>query len=111
MFFADAENVAKNIVGFLACQEMLLIRRLLVGIARGNHDAIGLQIIRQEIKKFVEFVRIFPIEDRRIGGDTKPFGFGGTNRADGRLEDAFPTDQRVVPFLKAVHMDAERQVG
>ena len=55
------QNIAEELSGALAAQEMLLIGRFLVSVSRGHHHSDRLQLVHEEIKERIEELMSIPV--------------------------------------------------
>ena len=92
-----------------APQEMLLVRRFVVRIARRHHDAFDAQI-HHFVEEGPDALGIHAIEQRAVGGDAEAGLDGLANRFDGDLIPAFAADRKIVMIALAIQMNREREV-
>ena len=88
---------------------MLLVRRLVVGVARREHHAFDAQV-HHLIEERADALRIGAIEKRRIGGDAEAALDRFANAVDRDVVAAFAADREIVVLALAIHVHGERQV-
>ena len=105
---AEREHVAEQLLGLGAVEEVLLVRRALIGIARrhGNADAE----FRREVEELGDLLRRVPVEDGGIDVDREALGLGGLDRRDRAIERALLRDGLVVMVFQTVQMHREKQI-
>src|SRR5581483_8445703 len=104
-----AQHLAEQVVGARLEQEVLLVRRLRVAVAGGDHHPLDAQV-HHLVEELAHPQRGGAVEERAVGGHPEAALHG---LADGRhrlVVDAVPADRFVVLFPQAVHVDAEREV-
>src|ERR1051326_4157524 len=101
---AATEDVAEQLFGLLAVQEMFLIRRPLVGVARRNGDGVDSEAPRL-VEERSHLRGNHVVETRAIDVDAEAASLGGANRGDGAIVDAGLAHRPVVHLLVAVEMD------
>src|SRR6185437_1322883 len=94
---AERKDLAEQLLGLAAVEEVRLVRRPLIGIARRYRDADA-QVLRQVEEGRYILGRVAVI-DRAIDVDGKAFGLGGLDGADRLFEAAFHADRFVVVML------------
>ena len=88
----------------LAIEEMLLIRRALVGVARRHGDALDAQR-RHAIEKRGDPGGIGIVEQRAIDGDAESALLGELQGLEGTVVDTGLTDRMVMHFRVAIEMN------
>ena len=100
---AIGENSAEQPPGTGATEEMALVRRLVVGIARRKHHALD-----AERHGFVEegahALGIGAVEQGGVGGDAKAAVNSFLNSRHRQLVTAFLANRKIVVFALAVHV-------
>ena len=85
------EDIAKELFGFLTAQEMFLIRRTLVSIARRNADS-GNATILAEVQETSDPVCRRAIKYRRVDVDRMTGGLRRFDRLYSAIEDTVLAD-------------------
>src|SRR5947209_8194884 len=106
---AQRKHVAEQFLGLGAIEEVLLVRRALIGIAGRHRDADP--ELGGEIEKLGDLLRRMPVEDGGVDVDRKAARLGGLDRRHGAVEHALLRHRLVVMLLQAVEMDGEEQIG
>src|SRR6185503_19404467 len=106
---AARENPPEEILGLLAIEEMLLVGRAFIGIARRYGDAIKAQSVHV-VEEFGHAVGFGGIEQRAVDADAEAFRFGELDRFDGLFVDALLAHRLVVHVLVAIEMDGPVEV-
>ena len=92
-----------------ASQEVLLIRRLFIGIAWREHHALNSQV-HHLVKKRAYALGIRTVKQCRIGRDPEAALHSFTDAIHGDFVSTFAANREVVVFLLAIEMDAEGEV-
>lgn len=88
---AETEDVTEELLGLLAVQEVLLIRRALIGVARSRHDAINAK--RHDlIEEPCHALGLGAVEQGAVDGNAEAALLRLTDSGNGTLVDAFLTD-------------------
>ena len=106
---AAAENVAEQLAGALAIEEVLLIGRALIGIAGRHRDAV--QPHRHHlVEELGGAFRIGAVEQRAVDLGAEALGLRQLDRGDGLFVGAVLADRLVVHGLVAVEMDRPGEI-
>src|SRR4029077_12936324 len=106
---AEREDLAEQLLGLAAGEEVLLVGRALVGGAGRDRNADAESFA--EVEELRDVLGRVPVENCRIDIDGKPARLRGLDGRNGTLEAAVHADRLVVMLLDAVEMDGEEQVG
>src|SRR5205807_4941749 len=87
---AEREDLTEQLLGLAACEEVLLVRRALIGIAGRDRDADA--ELLAEIEELRDVLGRMPVENRRIDVDGKAARLGGLDRGHSALEAAVHAD-------------------
>ena len=90
-------------------QEVLLVRRLVVGVAGRDHHALHARL-HQLVEVRSHAVGVGAIEERRVGGHAEARGHRGMHALHRNVIAAFAAHREIVVLALAVHMDREREV-
>ena len=93
-----------------ASQEVLLVRRLVVGVAGREHHAFDAEL-HHLVEESAHAVGIGAVEERGVGGDAE--AAAAPLPASPSMRDvvsAFAADGEIVMLALAVHVDGERQI-
>ena len=101
---AAREDVAEQLLGLLAVEEMLLVGRALIGIARRNRDAVEADRLHL-VEERCDALGLGAVEQGAVDVDAEALGLGQLDRVDGLVVDAVLADRLVVHLLVAVEMD------
>ena len=100
-----AEGVGEQPLGLVHSEEVLLIRRLLIGVGRRDHHGVDAQIIVEEVEDIAYRLGRVGVEEGRVGGNPKTAIFGEPNGSHRVIEDPLSINGGVVPFPQPVHVD------
>ena len=103
------KNGAEQAARAGASQEVLLIGRFVVGIARRKHHAFHAER-HHLIEETAHALRVRAIEKRGIGGDPETLRHCFANAIDRQFETAFLADGEIVVLFFPIHMHGKRQV-
>ena len=106
---AALEDVAEQLLGGLAVQEMLLVRRALVGIARRHGDAVDAHL-HDGVEELRHPLRVGVVEQRAVDVAAEAAALGVLDGGHGAVVGAGLADRLVVIFLVAVEMDRPDEV-
>src|SRR5579883_493398 len=84
---ALGENVAKQLLGARAVEEMLLVRRALISVAWRDGDALDAEPFRL-VEKGGDAGRVGAVEQGAVNVDAKTLRLGGLQSGNGALVDA-----------------------
>ena len=90
-------------------EEVLLVGRLVVGIAGREHHAFDAQV-HHFVEESAHAVGVGAIEERGVGGDAESALHGLANAFDRDVISAFAADRKIVVLALAIQMDGERQI-
>ena len=90
-------------------EEVLLIRRFIVGIAGRKHHAFDAKL-HHFIEKCADAVRIGAVEQRGVGCDAEAALQRFLDAFDRQIVAAFAANGKIVVFALAVHVNGERQI-
>src|SRR5208283_4364113 len=85
--FAEGKDCAEQLLGLAPIEEVLLIRRSLIGVAGRDRDADT--ELFSEIEKCRDILGRMAVEDRTIDVDGEAFGLGSLDGGNRPLETAF----------------------
>src|SRR3954454_22489471 len=97
---AARENVAEQLLGLAPIEEVVLVGRALVGIARRDRDADA--ELLGEIEEGGNIGRRMPVIDRGIDVDGKALGLGRLYCRHRAVEDAFLAYRLVVVLFQSI---------
>src|SRR5438874_67505 len=103
------EHGPKELVGALAAQEVLLVGRLRVAVARRDHHALDAEV-HHRVEELAHAQRVGAVEERRVGRDAESTPERLADPLHRLGEDAVAADRFVVLLTEAVHVDAEGEV-
>src|SRR5271168_5116342 len=106
---APGEQGAEEFLRLWPDEEMLLVRRPLVSVTRGNRHANAQ--FRGPVEESGDIVGSMAVENRGIDVDLKTGRFRGFDRRDRDVVYSRLRHRLVVVFLQAVEMNAEEQVA
>src|SRR5207248_9912126 len=106
---AECEHVAEQPLGLGAVEEVLLVRRALIGVARRHRDADA--ELGGEVEELCDVFRGMAVEDRGVDVDGEAALFCSLDRRDGAIEHALLRYRLVMVVLQAVEMHGEEQIG
>ncbi len=106
---AEGEHVAEQPLGLVAVEEVLLIRRALIGIARRHRDADA--EFGREIEEFRDLFSRMAVEDGCVDVDREAARLGGLDGRNRAIEHALLRYRLVVVIAQAVEMHREEQIG
>src|SRR5580704_2116294 len=66
---AVGERLAEDRMGALHVEPVVLVRRLLVGVARGDLHAVDLHLVVEKVEHATNRTRVVLVEERGVGGD------------------------------------------
>ncbi len=90
-------------------RKVLLIGRLLVGVAGSDHHGFDADV-HQVVEVGANGVGIGSVEKRGVGGDAKAGGDGCFDSIERDIVSAFAADGEVVVLALAVEVDGEREI-
>ncbi len=90
-----------------AAEEMLLVGRLVVGVAGREHHALDAEL-HHFVEEGADALRIGAVEERGVGGDAEAALDGLANAVDGDVVAALAADREIVMLALAVQVDAEK---
>ena len=106
---AEREDFSEQLLGLAAAEEVLLIRRPLIGITGRNRNADA-ELFSQVEKRRDVFCRM-TVENRAVDVDGKTLGFRSLDRGHRLFEAAIHAYRLVVMLFDAVEMHGEEQIG
>ncbi len=103
------EDLLEEVLAVVAVEELVLVRRLLVDVAGGEHHALDAEVHRG-VEEVTDMLRIDAGEEGRVGRHAKAALHRLLDRLDGGVVGAVAADRHVVLFLQAVEVDGEGEV-
>ena len=103
------EDVAEQFFGLVAGEEVLLVGRLLVGVAGRDHQPVDANL-HQLVEHHPDAVGLGAEEKGAVRGHAETARFGRLDGADRHVPDAVAADRVVVILFKPVDVDGEGQV-
>src|SRR5436190_2742284 len=107
---AVSERLAEELVRFLDPQEVVLVRRLLVGVGRRDHHLVDLELIVDEVEDLTDGVRRVMGEEGGVRRHAEALRLRRLDRRNGLLEDALALHRRVVALAHSVQVDRPGEV-
>src|SRR5579884_776231 len=80
------KGIAKDLPCSIYRQKVLLVGRLLVGVARRNLHRVDLEFVVEEVQDIADALSAVLGEEGRVGGDAEPALLGFANRLDRLVE-------------------------
>ena len=103
------EHAAEQVLGRLAVQEVLLVGGTLVGVARGDGDAVDAHP-GDAVEEVGDLLGAGIVEEGAVDRDAEAHLLGLRDRRHGLVVDAALADRLVVHLLVAVEMDRPGEV-
>src|SRR5574337_901863 len=106
---AERKHLAEQLLGFSPRQEMRLVGRALVGVARRNRHADA--EFRREVQEFRDLFGGIVVKDRRVDVDRETLRLRLLDRRNLDVEHTLLAHRLIVALAQAIEMDRKEKIG